>query len=397
MNTCITSENIEEIKRRLEFLANNYDVRYKDVKIGVDSIEILFAEEKDYIIYPVEDFLLYTNNIQSLKGVNESTVRTNCIRQSVINLKHASLFTDVFSDIHYTVLLVESPLLIGLLNNVEKCTEDERLCSPCSSFSAIEIRYDSPEYVLPEEQENDIINRVLYYLIDKYNFINFSLDNRSVRKVKYTIKLDLSKDSIQTHPIQIASLPRCSPILDLYSEALLIRNNEIKFLYFYKVIEYISPIVAKVKVHEELCRKLASVIPATGNVGYLDSIFSLIRTHDKSIKDSELAKTVMEQCDIVKLYEFLPGWVRKQCPKETRARKQQHAIGMTAEKERAIKNKVAAILYATRNSIVHAKANYEPTGDECPQEDLFQLNIFMRKLCKDLIFWKDKHPEITLK
>ena len=70
---------------------------------------------------------------------------------------------------------------------------------------------------------------------------------------------------------------------------------------------------------------------------------------------------------------------------------------MTAEKERAIKNKVAAILYATRNSIVHAKANYEPTGDECPQEDLFQLNIFMRKLCKDLIFWKDKHPEITLK
>ena len=106
MNTYITSENIEEIKRRLDFLANNYDVKYKDVKIGVDSIEILFAEEKDYIIYPVEDFLLYTNNIQSLKGVNESTVRTDSIRQSVINLKHARLFIDVFSDIHYTVLLV---------------------------------------------------------------------------------------------------------------------------------------------------------------------------------------------------------------------------------------------------------------------------------------------------
>lgn len=396
MNTCITSENIEEIKRQLEFLANNYDVKYKDVKIGVDSIEILFAEEKDYIIYPVDDFLLYTNNIQSLKGVNESTVRTDCIRQSVINLKRVSLFTDVFSDIHYTILLVESPLLIGLLNNVEKCTEDERLCTPCSSFSAIEIRYDSPEYVLPEEQENDIINRVLYYLIDKYNFINFSLDNRSVRKVKYTIKLDLTKDSIQTYPIQIASLPHCSPILDLYSEALLIRNNEIKFLYFYKVIEHISPIVAKIKAQEELCPISASEIPTTGDVDSLDSGLSL-RTHNKHIKDRDLVKIVMEQCDIVKLYEFLPGWVRKRCPKETRARKQQHAIGMTAEKEKAIKNKVAAILYATRNSIVHAKANYEPTGDECPQEDLFQLNIFMRKLCKDLIFWKDKHPEITLK
>ena len=105
----------------------------------------------------------------------------------------------------------------------------------------------------------------------------------------------------------------------------------------------------------------------------------------------------MEQCDIVKLYEFLPGWVQKRCPKETKASEQQSAIGITAEKERAIKNKVATILYATRNSIVHAKANFKPTGNECPQEDLFQLNIFMRKLCKDLIFWKDKHPEITLK
>ena len=396
MNTYITSENIEEIKRRLDFLANNYDVKYKDVKIGVDSIEILFAEEKDYIIYPVEDFLLYTNNIQSLKGVNESTVRTDSIRQSVINLKHARLFIDVFSDIHYTVLLVESPLLIGLLNNVEKCTEDERLCSPCSSISAIEIRYDSTEYVLPEEQESDIINRVLYYLIDKYNFINFSLDNRSVRKVKYTIKLDLTKDSTQTHPIQIASLPHCSPILDLYSEALLIRNNDIKFLYFYKVIEYISPIVAKIKAHEEVCRKFSSGIPATGNVDSLDSGLSM-RAHDKHIKDRDLVKIVMEQCDIVKLYEFLPEWVQERCLKETKASKQQSAIGIVAEKERTIKNKVAVILYATRNSIVHAKANFKPTENECPEKDLYQLNIFMRKLCKDLISWKDKHPEITLK
>lgn len=105
----------------------------------------------------------------------------------------------------------------------------------------------------------------------------------------------------------------------------------------------------------------------------------------------------MERCDIIKLYEFLPGWVRKRCPKEMKSRKQQPGIDIPVEKERAIKNKVAAILYATRNSIVHAKANYETTGDECPKEDLFQLNIFMRKFCKDLIFWKEKHLGVTLK
>ena len=105
----------------------------------------------------------------------------------------------------------------------------------------------------------------------------------------------------------------------------------------------------------------------------------------------------MEQCDIVKLYEFHPGWVQERCLKETKASKQQSAIGIVAEKERTIKNKVAVILYATRNSIVHAKANFKPTENECPEKDLYQLNIFMRKLCKDLISWKDKHPEITLK
>lgn len=42
-----------------------------------------------------------------------------------------------------------------------------------------------------------------------------------------------------------------------------------------------------------------------------------------------------------------------------------------AEKERTIKNKVAVILYATRNSIVHAKANFKPTENECPEKDLY--------------------------
>ena len=175
-----------------------------------------------------------------------------------------------------------------------------------------------------------------------------------------------------------------------------LRNNDIKFLYFYKVIEYISPIVAKIKAHEELCRKFSSGIPATGNVDSLDSGLSM-RAHDKHIKDRDLVKIVMEQCDIVKLYEFLPEWVQERCLKETKASKQQSAIGIVAEKERTIKNKVAVILYATRNSIVHAKANFKPTENECPEKDLYQLNIFMRKLCKDLISWKDKHPEITLK
>ena len=140
------------------------------------------------------------------------------------------------------------------------------------------------------------------------------------------------------------------------------------------MIEYISPIVAKIKAHEELCRKFSSGIPATGNVDSLDSGLSM-RAHDKHIKDRDLVKIVMEQCDIVKLYEFLPEWVQERCLKETKASKQQSAIGIVAEKERTIKNKVAVILYATRNSIDTRK----PISNQ-------QRTSVLRKICISSIF-----------
>lgn len=43
------------------------------------------------------------------------------------------------------------------------------------------------------------------------------------------------------------------------------------------------------------------------------------------------------------------------------------------------------ILYATRNSIVHAKSNYASTGKECPNKDIGALNEFMKKLCYAII------------
>ena len=43
------------------------------------------------------------------------------------------------------------------------------------------------------------------------------------------------------------------------------------------------------------------------------------------------------------------------------------------------------ILYVTRNSIVHAKSNYAPTGRECPYKDIGKLNEFMKVLCYAII------------
>ena len=58
----------------------------------------------------------------------------------------------------------------------------------------------------------------------------------------------------------------------------------------------------------------------------------------------------------------------------------------------AISREVGTILYSTRNSIVHAKSNYTPTGNECAEEDLYELNAFMDRLCQCLILWNNRQP-----
>lgn len=58
-----------------------------------------------------------------------------------------------------------------------------------------------------------------------------------------------------------------------------------------------------------------------------------------------------------------------------------------------IKKEIADILYATRNSIVHAKSNYIVTGKECSDEDLEQLNEFMVKLCECLFVWNGRQSK----
>lgn len=48
-------------------------------------------------------------------------------------------------------------------------------------------------------------------------------------------------------------------------------------------------------------------------------------------------------------------------------------------------------LYSIRNSIVHAKANYVPTGFECEFEELQTLNEILRTLCYTIVCWSSRY------
>jgi hypothetical protein len=51
------------------------------------------------------------------------------------------------------------------------------------------------------------------------------------------------------------------------------------------------------------------------------------------------------------------------------------------------------ILYATRNSIVHAKSNYIATGNEISQSDLPAGNEMMEIITRSIINWNQRQPE----
>ena len=51
------------------------------------------------------------------------------------------------------------------------------------------------------------------------------------------------------------------------------------------------------------------------------------------------------------------------------------------------------ILYRTRNSIVHAKSNFNERGFYCEKSDLEQLNNFMHKACYSIIKWYNDLPK----
>lgn len=107
----------------------------------------------------------------------------------------------------------------------------------------------------------------------------------------------------------------------------------------------------------------------------------------------------MNECiDIIQLYIYLPLSIKEKCAKSAgfdNSLELKHPF--SSEKQQKIKREVADILYSTRNSIVHAKSNYKPTGKECCNDDLKQFTVFLDKLNLCLIHWFNRQPDIYKK
>lgn len=393
----VTTENIEFVNKRLEYLYNNFNIEplNEDVQIGDEDIFIGFPNEwdEDNSYYSVEDFMRYTENLANIQVIDCHSVVSGNIRQTIISVNeyyYEHLVPNIkFETDEYSMRIVSNPFLIGIITSRDGIYNEDFGIFPCSDYKAVEIVYKNKK----ESEEDDIkfIKTCLYHIASKYN-VPISIG-------KFRTWDDITDEENDNDIIVGTSelIPYCQA-MDYYIEGLSIEKADIKYLHLYKILENFSPIVSKKMSYEQLNQRLDALQIVERDSEYLESIFKLTKQYEVSLKDKELAYTVLNECvDIALLFPFLPEDIQKMISKSCHF-EIKNIISLNSSNIETIKKEIADILYATRNSIVHAKSNYTSTGKECSEENMEQLNEFMVKLCECLFIWNGRqNKEFQLK
>ena len=366
----------------------------EDYDFSDEMVDISMNDEMETLNYPIEDILRYLPNIEELQYDEKSAWSRN-IKQYIIavdewEIEKVNLTRFSFTSETLNITFVENPFYIGIAAIDQGIADDNYGITPCSRYFAAELQYlTKPSFTKDEEIkvlkqflhtvsiETGIALKLGQFFFFDYDYYNIDEDDDS-----RNISVNYGKEDLLSY----------TKAMDYFSKAIEIEDEDIKYLHFYKIIEYFSPVASKKSAYNMLNLRLDALRVKGRNQKYLESIFQLTRDYDTSLKDKELATTVLRECaDSLELFDVLPESIQKQIKKKFHFQRDITALN-TAEKE-MLDKEIGLILYSTRNQIVHAKSNYRPTGYECKEDDMSQLNIFMKNLCQCLIIWNNRQPD----
>ena len=402
----IQKDKIEFIQKYLDILEEHYNVSCSQdfERDGFENICLDMPDDGYDTVYGVDQFLDYMSDISSFKKVDSSTVRTKHIRQTIIDTSRRGseyiekrLTQYVYQGDNFQVRIVDHPLLIGLWNSKEGNYDDNYLIFPCSSYLALEIRY-SNNHKLSIDKENQLIERVLYDLTCKLGVAVYVSSFIDVKAEMCRIDDEYESMDVPANEATIDVNGLCKPsgILTLYRQAKEIMNPEIAFLHYYKIIEFVSPAVAKKNAITSLNDHLNVDDSVPRDYHYMDTMLNIASQYRDDQKDDYLTQSVIQTCiDVKPHFHLLPVSLQKRIKDNLHVAETADicTVALNPEQEVSLKRQVANILYSTRNSIVHAKANYRPNGLECPVETLEAVNEMMDSFALTLIAWNDAQPD----
>lgn len=176
-------------------------------------------------------------------------------------------------------------------------------------------------------------------------------------------------------------------VLSLYNRAIASTDWDVQILYFTKVIEHIAQTVVRQQATEAIRAKLMSRRALQPDASFIVELEALIEGQRTFKKDREAIKQTVAVCCVATELATL-------APVSLKLLKSVTAHSKTTEVEGALEA-FARMLYATRNEVAHAKTNYTPTGDECPQDQLHDLAGCARVAAEQAIRWYHACPEMS--
>lgn len=375
-------------------------------EVEIDEVRLTFPDDMDIFSIEPKMFLSYMEEIGTLRRVDEVAVRTDHIIQAKVSSARTGFtsFEDLLTSVAFKgegirVCVMKQPFLIGVMNAKEGWYDEDFGLGACEPYMAIEMRLDDDKREL---DINKLIEQVCFFLTDKTGVAVYPWEGPDFEELYESMNEyddedesgEKGKEEAVFEEIELSTIPHYSPLLKMYRQAVEVMDPEIQFLQYYKMIEFVSPSVAKSVAYEHLNKRLDMLPKVKRDYKYLDSILAVARKYDKDLRDDSLALAAIENCvDVIPLYEMLPNRMLKKVKSTLKFQKDVlKDEDVNDEQLIALQKLIASILYATRNSIVHAKSNYAQTSYELTVEELVEANKMMDVIAHSIINWNERLP-----
>jgi hypothetical protein len=174
-------------------------------------------------------------------------------------------------------------------------------------------------------------------------------------------------------------------LLAHYNRAAAVTDPGLQIVMYTKVIEFVAQTVIRSNTTELIRKKLLTprgLDPDAAFVQELQESFEALRVYRQ---DREAIRAAIEvACDVDSLVDAAPPFLRD-------LRK----LRPESSEEARLKalNSFAVSIVDTRNSIVHAKPNYRPTGYECPETQLSSFSVLVKRAAQQAVRWFHGRPE----
>jgi hypothetical protein len=361
----------------------------------IETIDYNFPGEEEYTSLEPEELFELEKEIKSIEIVSNGYIKTNLRSYYIVSLTDSEdeYVLRTFHEIQecltngIKISLLEQSMIVGLA--ATKLEEyDKDYWGTANQYLVIEVIYDSKDKVISKEKELELINSYIFEVADSTGFsLSFSEIKNPVDD-HYFHEED-GEEQNPTHTLR--ELEPYNEGMNLFVSAIQIKDPELKFLNFYKVLEHFSPIAVNIEANELMRKKLDAPKSSFENGDFIRSIFELANSMRDRFNDEDLIKASFNSCiDIVGLFDKLPESIKKKIKKHIGASE----LTYSTDKQKIItsSNIASKIIYKTRNKVVHAKSNFNLTGEEIDSTEFAQLNVFMKDASSQAIRWYTRQP-----